>query len=105
MSIFAIPLKTGTPQKLSVQLGGVSYQLTLMYRNDPYGGGWVLDIADAMGNALLQGVPLVTGADLLAQYHHLGFKGALFVQTISNPDAVPTFANLGGDGQIFWVSP
>jgi uncharacterized protein DUF6983 len=47
---------------------------------------------------------LVTGADLLAQYKHLGFTGALVVQTVSNPDAVPTFANLGDDGQVYWVT-
>lgn len=101
---FQIPLQVGTPQKMSITLGGTAYQLTLLYRNDP-AGGWTVDIDDASSNAIVHGIPLVTGADLLAQYKHLGFTGKLVVQTTSNPDAVPTFANLGGDGQIYWVSP
>lgn len=103
-AVFTIPLQVGVPQTFSIQLGGTTYQLTLLYRNDSSGlGGWVLDIADSSGNPILQGVPLVTGADLLAQYKHLGFTGALVVQTTSNPDAVPTFANMGVDGLLYWV--
>jgi len=49
-------------------------------------------------------VPLVTGANLLKKYAYLGFVGALWVQTLDNPDAVPTFQNLGSDGQLFYVT-
>lgn len=105
-AVFSIPLQVGTPQTFSIALGGITYQMTLLYRNDSTGiGGWVLDIADSTGNEIVQGIPLVTGADLLAQYKHLGFTGALVVQTTSNPDQVPTFTNLGSDGQLYWVTP
>lgn len=102
-AVFEIPLQVGTPQTFSIALGGITYQLTFLYRND-FSGGWTVDIADSSGNPILQGVPLVTGADLLAQYKHLGFTGALVVQTVSNPDAVPTFDNLGSDGQLYWIT-
>ncbi len=101
---YQIPLQPGTPQALSVILGGITYQLTFLYRNDP-AAGWTVDIADAAANPIVQGIPLVTGADLLAQYGHLGFGGKLVVQTTNNPDAVPTFENLGKDAQIYWVTP
>lgn len=101
-TILTIPLQTGTPQTFSVQLSGVTYQFTLRYRNCDQ-GGWFLDIDDQAGNRLLSGVPLVTGANLLAQYGYMDFSGGLFVQTTSNPDAVPTFDNLGDDGQLYWV--
>lgn len=101
---FQVPLQVGTPQQLSITLAGVVYQLTLVFRNDP-AGGWYLDIADASNTPLLQGLPLVTGADLLAQYAYLKFGGKLVVQTTSNPDAVPTFDNLGADGQLYFVTP
>jgi len=105
-AVFSIPLQVGTPQTFSIQLGGVTYQMTFLYRNDTSGlGGWTVDITDSNGNPILQGIPLVTGADLLAQYKHLGFTGALVCQTTSNPDAVPTFANLGDDGQLYWITP
>lgn len=103
-TIFSIPLRVGVPQQLTAQLSGVDYQLTLKYRNVDQ-GGWVLDIADASGNPILSGLPLVTGVNLLEQYGYLGFNGELWVQTTSDPDAVPTFTNLGDDGQLYWVAP
>lgn len=90
------------PQSFPIQLSGVEYQLTFRYRNAT-DGGWTLDIADVSGTAIINGIPLVTGANLLDQYQHLFLGGALFVQTTSDPDAVPTFNNLGGDAQIYWV--
>lgn len=101
-SIFQIPLQQ-TPQTLRINLGGVDYVLTLKFRNVDT-GGWTVDIADSLGNPILQGIPLVTGANLLAQYKYLQFGGSLWVQTTSNPDAVPTFENLGSDGQLYWVT-
>jgi hypothetical protein len=102
-SIFKISMQVGTPQTFQITLGQVDYKLTLQYRNCDQ-GGWTLDISDTIGNPLLLGVPLVTGADLLAQYPHLGFGGKLWVQTLSDPDAVPTFENLGADGLLYWVT-
>lgn len=100
---FRIPLKGGTPQRFTITLGQIEYQLTLRYRNIDQ-GGWCVDIADAIGAAIIAGIPLVTGADLLEQYKHLNFGGRLWVQTLSDPDAVPTFDNLGSDGLLYWVT-
>ncbi len=99
---YSVPL-TPQPQRFTVVLSGVTYTFTIQYRNTLM-GGWVLDIGDANNNPLIQGIPLVTGANLLAQYAYLGFVGALWVQTLSNPDAVPTFQNLGTDGLLFYVT-
>lgn len=104
VNFYPIPLLTGTPQTFSISLAGVSYQLSLRYRDDPGGlGGWVLDIDDQYGDQLLYGVPLVTGANLLAQHKHLGFGGGLYVQTIDDPDSVPTFENLGSGAVLYWA--
>ena len=101
---YEIPLQVGIPQTFTAKLSGVEYQLTLQYRNAP-NGGWVLDIANSAGVPIVSGIPLVTGANLLEQYAYLGFGGRLWVQTTSNPDAVPTFSNLGEDGLLYWVTP
>lgn len=101
-TIFEIPLDVGTPQRFTVTLSQVDYLMTLRYRNVPE-GGWILDIADSSGTPIVEGIPLVTGSDLLAQYRHLGFRGALRVQTTNDPDAVPTFENLGAAGKLYWV--
>ena len=104
-SVFLIPLQPAVPQTLSVPLDGVTYRLTFLFHNDPITPTWTVDIADSAGNPIIQGIPLVTGANLLAQYQYLGFNGALVVQTASDPDAVPTFENLGSDANVWWISP
>lgn len=105
-AIYNIPLKVGIPQSFEIELGGTRYRLTFQYRNDP-AGGWVLDISDTQLNPILQGIPLITGANLLDQYRYLGFGGGLWVQSQAqgiDPDAVPTFDNLGDAGLIYWVT-
>lgn len=101
---YTIIPQEGVPQNFQVVLGGVLYNMTLMYRDCEDLGGWVLDIADSGGNALVNGIPLVTGIDLLESYPDMDFGGSLVVSTQSDPDAVPTFDNLGGDGQLYWVT-
>lgn len=66
--------------------------------------GWVLDITDEAGAPLLSGLPLAAGADLLAPYPHLSFGGALLVYTDGTPDAAPTYAGLGGNSRLFFVT-
>lgn len=102
MQTFEIPL-TAQPQTFTSTLVGVQYQFTLAWR-DTDGGGWFLDIADASGNALLSGIPLVTGVDLLAQYGYLGFGFELWVQTDA-ADVPPTFTNLGTQSHLYCVVP
>lgn len=51
----------------------------------------------------MAGIPLVTGADLLAQYKHLSIGGQLFVQTDGDPEAVPTYASLGATAGLYWI--
>jgi hypothetical protein len=98
---FEIPL-SGQSQTFNIVLASVTYQLTLTWRNAG-SCGWILDIADSSGNPLIQGIPLVTGADLLAQYRYLGFTGSLVVKTDADPDAVPTYDNLGSTSHLYFV--
>lgn len=101
MPVFEIPL-LATPQNLSVVLNNALYNLLVQWC-DP-ASCWIVDIADANDNLLVQGVPLVTGADLLAQYGYLGFGGKLIVQTDNNTDAIPTFDNLGKTSHLYFVT-
>jgi len=65
---------------------------------------WVLDIADVSSDPIVQGIPLVTGCDLLAQYAYLGIPGQLVVQTDGSPDTMPTYANLGTNSHLYYVA-
>jgi hypothetical protein len=53
----------------------------------------------------LSGVPIITGADLLAQYAYMNFGGQLRAQTDGNLTAVPTYENLGNAGHLYFVTP
>ena len=94
MSVYEIPLAP-TPQQLSVLFpSGTVYVFRLIFQFTP-NPCWLLDINDANDNPLVLGIPLVTGADLLAQYGYLGFGCAMYCYTDGDLGAVPTLANLG----------
>src|ERR1022692_2999893 len=88
-------------QSLNVTMAGVSYYLTFTYRNCTE-GGWFLDIADQNQNPLVQGIPLVTGCDLVACYPDKKFGFSLIVLTYNDSAAPPTFANLGVDSHVYF---
>jgi len=106
MAVYKIPLIVGTPQSLNVIFGVTEYRLRLLYRDAPE-GGWTLDIIDSVSNTeLVCGIPLVTGTDLLRQYRHLGITGSLVAFTDSDPaETPPTFDNLGGSSNLYFVVP
>jgi hypothetical protein len=97
---YLIPL-TNTNQSLSVTLAGVQYQLRVIW--NAINESWTLDISDSSGNAILTGIPLVTGVDLLGQFGYLNFGGQLIVQSANDPDLVPGFTELGETGFVYFV--
>jgi hypothetical protein len=97
---YLVPLQA-TNQKLQITLAGTVYNLTVRW-ND-MNAAWTLDIADASSNAIISGIPIVTGEDLLAPYAYLDFGGQLIAQTTSDIDAVPTMDNLGATGNLYFV--
>ena len=98
-SVYQIPLSAAS-QTIQVMIGQVQYQLTVQWRKF---SGWVLDIASTDGTPIISGIPLVTGTDLLGQYSHLGIGGSLLVATNADPDAVPTYENLGDASNLYFV--
>lgn len=103
MQVYEIPL-TPTPQSFGINLSGINYRVTFVWMEAPF-GGWVMNIADSAGAPIVNGIPLVTGTDLLEQYAYLGFTGGLAVQTDHDPDTPPTFVNLGITSHLFYVVP
>lgn len=95
-----IPLIPG-PQTFRLQLVGVFYRMTVRWCVPV--NCWILDIADENDEPLVGGLPLITGADLLAQYAYLGIGGQLIVQSDDDVDAVPSYTNLGTIGHLFFI--
>lgn len=100
-TVYEIPTSPN-PQTFSITLNGILYRVTLRWNS--IAQLWFIDFADAAGSAILAGVPVVTGADLLAQYAYLNFGGKLFALTDNAPDLPPTFTNLGRIGHLYWVT-
>lgn len=100
MTPYEIPL-TPEPQTFAIELGGVSRRMRFYWCKDAQ--CWCFDIQDQRGVDLLTGVPVVTGTDLLGQYAYMGLGGSIVAQTDHQPDAVPTFANLGTSGRVYFV--
>jgi hypothetical protein len=99
--VYEIPT-TATPQKMSITLSGVLYQLLLKWNG--VSQCWILDISDDNGTPILCGIAVITGVDLLEPYSYLGFGGQLFALTDNNPDLPPNFTNLGTTGHLYWVT-
>jgi len=99
---YTIPL-TNQSQKLSVSLAGVTYQLQVVWNKFV---GWVMDVSSSTGVPIIQGVPLVTGANLLAQYGYLGLAGGskMIVQSDSYPLQPPSYTSLGQTSQLYLVT-
>lgn len=97
---YEIPLRA-TPQAFLITLAGVQYSLSVKWCNA--NASWVMDITDVNGAGILSGVPLVTGADLLEQYAHLGIGGKLYVQSDFDLNAVPNFTNLGSTSHLYFI--
>lgn len=101
MNVSEVPLSP-VPQAFHIQLDNVEYALT--FRWNVIGACWILDIASSDDVPIIQGIPVVTGINLLGQYQYLGFTGALIAQTDNDPDKVPTFTNLGEQGHLFYLT-
>ncbi|AHG21256.1 bacteriophage protein [Chania multitudinisentens RB-25] len=92
---------TADNQRFRITLRGVEYQMTLLWRDN---AGWILDIANSSGADIVNGIPLVTGVNLLQPYRHLGFNGALVVASDVDIYATPTKDNLGSAGHLYFIA-
>ncbi len=101
-STYEIPLSP-QPQKFQIVIAGVTYGLRVYW--SAAAQAWVLDIQDVNGTTLLNGVALVTGADLLEQYAYLQFGFGLFVGNDDSLFGVPTFQSLGLNSHLIAVVP
>lgn len=99
--LYEVPLKAAQQQTFTTTWPGGVYRLRLLYTGAPE-GGWTLDIGDSQDRPLVCGIPLVTGADLLAEYRYLGFGGRLFVIAAGDPAVPPGFADLGAGTRLYF---
>jgi hypothetical protein len=102
--LFRIPLDP-VPQTFTIELNGTGYAMACRWNDAAQ--VWFLDIADSVtGTALISGLPLVTGGDLLSQFRHIIPEGMLFCYTDGDPsEAPPTLDNLGSTSNLYFYLP
>lgn len=98
MQISEIPLSPDN-QQFSITLNDITLQMSVMWREL----FWCLDIRDAGGAPLIMGLPLITGADLLAQYRHLRLGFSLYVSLDDPVNENPTKTDLGTNSHLYAV--
>lgn len=90
MNIREIPL-TPDNQQFDITLNNTRYKMRLLWRADR----WFLDLMDENGGEIISGIPLVTGANLLAQYRWLTPGFGLVVIADGESNAPPGKDDLG----------
>lgn len=101
MALYKIPL-TPIVQTFDIYLGGVHYDVELRWNAEI--PAWTIDIADVnTGAQLVNGIPLVTGCNLLEAYDYLGFTGPLVVAVDGSYD-IPNYFNLGDAGNVYFLT-
>lgn len=99
MTIEEIPL-TADNQQFSITLAGTALQMRILWR----GSYWVMDLQDERGEALVSGLPLVTGTDLLAQYAWLQPGVKLIVVCDASGQEYPTQTDLGSSSHLLVIT-
>lgn len=95
MAIQEIPL-TADNQKFSINIAGTTYRISIIWR-DLY---WIMDLQNDRAEPVISGIPLVTGADLLAQYAHMNLGFKLVMVCDDSAQDYPTKSDLGGRSHL-----
>lgn len=96
-----IPL-ISRPETFAIQLGAVTYNLRVYWLVSA--SCWAIDIADQNLVPLVNGLPLVTGTDLLGQFAYL-IPGTLQIVNDGNSDAPPGWNGLGATSHLIFTPP
>lgn len=99
MTVNEIPLSPDN-QLFSVTLAGGAYLMRTVWR-DPC---WYLDLLNADQTPVAQALPLITGADLLAQYAYLNLGFSLVVGTDIAGQEYPTKTDLGITSHLYVIT-
>lgn len=96
MTLTEMPLAADN-QSFRITLAGALYQISVLWR----GSVWVMDLSDSSGGLIVGGIPLVSGADLLAQHAYLGLGFSLYVLCDNPLQVYPTQYDLGTYSHLY----
>jgi len=96
MTISEMPLQPQN-QAFSITIAGNIFKVSVIWRE----ACWYMDLSDSTGTLIAGSIPLVTGADLLAQYAYLNLGFSLFVVCDADGQDYPTENDLGIGSHLF----
>ena len=99
MTYTELPLQPQN-QSLSATIGDTIFKIKVIWRD----GCWYLDLSDSSDSLIAGSIPLVTGANLLAQYAHLSLGFSLFVICDADGQDYPTEDDLGIGSHLIIVT-
>lgn len=96
--ISELPITNDPSQQFTVELAGIDYifRLNLNVRGDV----WMLSVSTVNDDPIIEGIPMVLGADLLANERFV--EGILFVADYNSTGIDPTGDNLTDYGLIWY---
>lgn len=103
-----IPLTSSPNQSFAValQVDGGTLTLKLVIRWSEMAGYWTMAIFDALGNLLVDSIPLITGwypaANILAQYGYLNIGSAFILNEGNSASDYPGRNDLGTGFVLLW---
>lgn len=100
MQASEIPLSPDN-QQFTTAINGVNYSIMTLWRDE---AGWVIDLLNSSGTAIVTGIPLVTGANLLAQFGYLSLGFGLVVVCDDPAQDYPTREDLGTKSHLLAVT-
>lgn len=100
MNIAEIPL-TPDNQQFTTAINGVNYSILMLWRDN---AGWIIDLLDSTGADIVTGIPLVTGANLLAQFSYLNIGFGLALVCDDPAQDYPTKTDLGINSHLLVVT-
>lgn len=94
-----LPLTPGAAL-FTVSIKGREFRFRLAYANTAE-AGWFVDIGDGESNALVCGLPLLPGMNILGQFAYLGLGFGLLVSVTGKGDLPPTFEDMGAGMHLY----
>jgi hypothetical protein len=105
VTVFPVPTQQNLPWYITrISLSGTVY--TLRFRYNSRMQRWILDIADASNNDLINGLPILINQNVNGQYVITGLPpGFFFAIDTTQQDMQPTLNSFGTINSLFYSDP